>query len=72
MDKETLFERIETMIHSSTKRPKHTALSTVKIADLFGVTPKEVEETLHELVSEGRLQKSKLTEPPHSEIYLLP
>lgn len=60
------------MIISSAKKPKYTALSTVKIADLFGVKPEDVEKMLQELINEGRLNKSKLTDPPNYEIYLLP
>ncbi|MGX9134313.1 PCI domain-containing protein [Rummeliibacillus sp. JY-2-4R] len=71
MDKEILYKRVHNMIISSTKKPKYTALSTVKIADLFGVKPEDVEKTLGELVKEGRLNKSTLTEPPNYEIYLL-
>lgn len=72
MEKEKLFQRIHSMIISSTKKPKYTAISTVKIADLFGVKPDVVEKTIQELVNEGRLHKSKLTEPPNYEIFLLP
>lgn len=72
MEKETLFQRVQTMIISSTKKPKYISISTVKIADLFQVNKEEVERNIQELVSEGRLQKKTLTEPPYSEIYLLP
>ena len=72
MDKELLFQRVHNMIISSTKKPKYTALSTVKIGDLFGVKPEDVEKTLEELIKEGRLNKLKLTEPPNYEIYRLP
>ncbi|WP_170008139.1 PCI domain-containing protein [Bacillus fonticola] len=72
MEKETLFGRVQTMIMSSTKKPKYTALSTVKIADLFDVKPTDVERALQELVEEGRLHKSKLVDPPHYETYSLP
>jgi DNA-binding transcriptional regulator YhcF (GntR family) len=72
LEKEQLYQRVQTMISSSSKKPKYTALSTVKIADLFGVKPNDVEQTLQELVNEGRLNKSKLSEPPSYEIYLLP
>ncbi|MFU2014967.1 PCI domain-containing protein [Peribacillus butanolivorans] len=72
MEKDTLFHRVQTMIISSTKKPKYISLSTVKIADLFHVNTGEVERTLLELVNEGRLQKKNLSEPPHYEIYLLP
>lgn len=72
MEKEILFQRVQTMIISSTKKPKYISISTVKIADLFQVNKEEVERNMQELVSEGRLQKKALTEPPYSEIYLLP
>jgi Mn-dependent DtxR family transcriptional regulator len=72
MEKEILYQRIHTMIISSAKKPKYTALSTVKIADLFGVKPEDVEKTLQDLINEGRLNKSKLTDPPNYEIYSLP
>ena len=72
MEKERLFQRVQSMIMSSSKNPKYMSVSTVKIADIFGVKPAEIEQGLQELVDEGRLQRSKLTEPPHNEIYLLP
>lgn len=72
MDKEVLYERVQNMIVSSTKKPKYTALSTVKIADIFGVKSEDVEKTLEELIKEGRLNKSTLPEPPNYEIYQLP
>ncbi|GGE50548.1 hypothetical protein GCM10011391_31660 [Pullulanibacillus camelliae] len=72
MNKEVLYERIHTMIQSSTKRPKYMALSTVKLADLLGEDVHEVENTIQEFVKEGRLQKSELTEAPHSVVYSLP
>lgn len=72
LDKERLFERVHSMIISSTKDPKYISLSSVKVADLLGVHPNEVEEGLQDLVNEGRLQKSKMTEPPNFDIYLLP
>ena len=72
MDKEALYKRIQTMIISSTNKPKHVALSSVKLAQLFGAKPIEVEKYIEEFVAEGRLKKSKLKEPPHSNIYLLP
>ncbi|MFY4777397.1 hypothetical protein [Metabacillus sp. RGM 3146] len=72
MEKEKLFQRIQTMIISSSKKPKQMAVSTVKVADIFGVTPSEIEQGLQELVDEGRLRKRKMTEPPNSDIYLLP
>jgi hypothetical protein len=72
MEKERLFKRIESMIISSSKKPKYTSLSTIKVADILGLTPKEVEDGVQEFVQEGRLQQSKLEEPPHSIIYVLP
>lgn len=72
MEKERLFQRIQSMIMSSTKKPKYMSISTVKVADIFGVKPFEIEQRLKELVSEGRLKKSKIEEPPHQDIYLLP
>ncbi|PJN90347.1 PCI domain-containing protein [Bacillus sp. mrc49] len=72
MEKEVLFQRVHHMIISSAKKPKYTALSTVKIADLFGVKPDVIENMLQELINEGRLQKSKLNDPPNYEIYSLP
>ncbi|MBP0725746.1 hypothetical protein J5Y03_11240 [Bacillus sp. RG28] len=72
MEKEKLFQRVQSMIISSAKKPKYTAISTVKIADLFNVKPDDVEKTLQELVNENRLKKSMLTDPPNYEIYLLP
>lgn len=72
MDKEKLFQRAQSMIISSTKNPKYMIISTVKTADLFEVTPPEIEQGLKELVTEGRLVKTKLEEPPYHEAYLLP
>jgi hypothetical protein len=72
MEKERLFARIESMIMSSSKKPKYMSFSTVKVADILGVAPVEVEDGLQEMVREGRLQKSELKEPPHSVIYQLP
>jgi DNA-binding GntR family transcriptional regulator len=72
VEKEKLYQRVYAMIVSSSKKPKYTAISTVKIADLFNVKPEDVEITLQELVNEGRLNKSKLTASPNYEIYLLP
>ncbi|MEK4536528.1 MULTISPECIES: hypothetical protein [Peribacillus] len=46
MEKDTLFHRVQTMIISSTKKPKYISISTVKIADLFHVNTEEVERTL--------------------------
>jgi hypothetical protein len=72
LEKEMLFQRAKSMIMSSSKNPKYMSISTVKVADIFGVNPLEVEEGLKELVNEGRLQKAKLQDPPHNDIYLLP
>jgi DNA-binding GntR family transcriptional regulator len=72
LDIEKLFERIHTMIMSSSKAPKYMAMSTVKIADIFGVAPMEIEKGLQQLVEAGRLSKMKMEEPPHNEIYQLP
>ncbi|PLR66360.1 hypothetical protein [Bacillus sp. UMB0893] len=72
MEKEKLYQRVHAMIISSSKIPKYTAISTVKIADLFNEKLEDVEKTLDELVNEGRLNKSKLTNSPFYEIYLLP
>lgn len=72
MDKNLLLQRVQTMIQSSTKRPKYMTVSTVKVADIFGVKPEEVEEGLEELVAEGYLKQSKLDSPPYHNIYLLP
>ncbi|WP_462413540.1 PCI domain-containing protein [Neobacillus sp. Marseille-QA0830] len=71
MDKELLYERVRTMISSVTKDPKYITLSTVKIADLLGVPQTEVEANLQALISEGRLEKRQMTEPPYYDIYLL-
>ncbi|MEH7884949.1 hypothetical protein V7654_11590 [Bacillus sp. JJ1609] len=72
MDKNLLFQRVQTMIQSSTKRPKYMTVSTVKVADIFGVKPEEVEMGLEELVAEGYLKQSKLDSPPYHDIFLLP
>lgn len=72
MDKNLLFQRVQVMIQSSTKRPKHMIVSTVKVADIFGVKPEEVEKGLEELVAEGYIKQSKLESPPYHDIYLLP
>jgi hypothetical protein len=71
MDKERLYQRVHAMIESSTKVPKYMSISSVKVADLFGVHYKEVEEGLKELLAEGRLHKSKLQDPPNAVIYKL-
>ncbi|PLR79279.1 hypothetical protein CU633_00665 [Bacillus sp. V3-13] len=72
MEKEKLFQRVETMIHSSSKKPKYMSLSTVKMADIFGVNPSDIEQGLVDLVNEGRLRKTKLPDPPYNDIYFLP
>ena len=60
------------MIISSTKQPKYTAISSVKIADLLNAKLEDVEKNLQELVNENRLNKSHLPDPPNYEIYSLP
>ncbi|MED1203483.1 hypothetical protein [Heyndrickxia acidicola] len=72
MDKEKLYKQVHGMIISSTKEPKYSAISTVKVADLLNEEIDVVEHTLQELVEEGRLKKSRLNDPPNYEIYLLP
>jgi DNA-binding GntR family transcriptional regulator len=72
MEKEKLFRLVQSMIISSSKQPKYMSISTVKIADMFGVKPSEIEQGLQELVDEGRLRKSQITESPNYEVYLLP
>ncbi|MEQ2529455.1 hypothetical protein EKG37_07630 [Robertmurraya yapensis] len=72
MDKEQLFQRVESMIISSTKTPKYVSFSTVKMADLFGVDYTEIERGISELLEEGRLQKSHIPELPAYEVYMLP
>ncbi|MGA9225689.1 MAG: hypothetical protein WB217_05025 [Mesobacillus sp.] len=72
MDKNLLLQRVQSMIQSSTKRPKYMTVSTVKVADIFGVKPEEVEKGLEELVAEGYLKQSKLDSPPYHNIFLLP
>ena len=72
MDKNLLFQRVQAMIQSSTKRPKHMIVSTVKVADIFGVKPEEVEKGLEELVADGYLKQSKLDSPPFHNVFLLP
>ncbi|HZH60668.1 MAG TPA: hypothetical protein VEY70_14050, partial [Metabacillus sp.] len=63
MYKNELLNRVQTMIHSSTKKLKYMTISTVKVADIFGVKPEEIENGLQELVTEGHLKKSKLDSP---------
>lgn len=71
MDQEQLYTRVKTMIQSSTKKPKQMILSTVKMADIFGVTPEDIEKGLRKLVDEGKLSKEKLPTPPHHDVYLI-
>ncbi|AEH54306.1 PCI domain-containing protein [Heyndrickxia coagulans] len=72
MEQAKLYERIKNMIISSTKEPKYTALSAVKLADLFDTDPREIEKAIRELVEQGKLKKSKLEGPPRADIYSLP
>ena len=72
MDKNQLLNRVQSMIQSSTKKPKYMTISTVKVADILGVKPEEVEKGLQELVAEGSLKQSKLDSPPYHDIFLLP
>jgi hypothetical protein len=72
MEKESLFQLVHSMIISSTKNPKYAALSTVKIANLLECPIEEVENGINEFVQTGKLQKSKLEEPPNCDIYMLP
>ncbi|WP_449621073.1 hypothetical protein [Robertmurraya sp. Marseille-Q9965] len=72
MDKEQLFQRVENMIISSTKIPKYVSFSTVKMADLFGVDHREIEQGINELIQEGRLERSHIPELPAYEVYMLP
>lgn len=72
MDKETVFQRVQSAIISATKEPKYVTVSSVKLADLLGTTPTEIEQYIQELVQEGRLKKETLSEPPQFDIYKLP
>jgi len=72
LEKNEIYQRLENMIISSTKKPKYVSLSAVKMADLFNTNITKVEHILNELINEGKLQKSKLQDPPNYEIYLLP
>ena len=72
MDKETVFQRVQGAIRSATKEPKYVTVSSVKLADLLGTTPPEIERYIQELVQEGRLKKETLSEPPQFDIYMLP
>jgi hypothetical protein len=72
LDKETVFQRVQSAIISATKEPKYVTVSSVKLADLLGTTPPEIERYIQELVQEGRLKKETLSEPPQFDIYKLP
>lgn len=72
MDKEKIYQHVESMITSSTKKPKYMSVSTVKMADLYGADPAEIEKNINELVQEGRLVKTNLPEIPNYEVYMLP
>jgi hypothetical protein len=72
METEVLFQRVREMIISSTKKPKYTGVSSVKLANLFESSPGEIEEGLQKLIKEGRLRKEVLEDPPYYDIYLLP
>ena len=72
MNKETVFQRVQSAIISATKEPKYVTVSSVKLADLLGTTPPEIERYIQELVQEGRLKKETLSEPPQFDIYMLP
>ncbi|KIY22786.1 MULTISPECIES: hypothetical protein [Mesobacillus] len=72
MDTNQLLQRVQTMIQSSAKKPKYMTISTVKVADLFGVKPEEIQKGLDALVEEGYLKQSKLDSPPFHDIFLLP
>ena len=72
MDKETVFQQVQSAIISVTKEPKYVSLSSVKFADLLGTTPVEIERYIQELIQEGRLKKETLSEPPQFDIYRLP
>lgn len=71
MEQENLFEYVQSMIISSTHRPKYMSISTVKVADLLSVPSTEVENGLKSLVAEGRLKTTKLEHPPYTEVYML-
>lgn len=72
MEKENIYKIVKSMIISSTHQPKFMSISTVKIANLMDMPIGLIEDSLNELVAEGRLLQSKLKEPPYREIYLLP
>lgn len=69
MDQEQLYNRVKIMIESSTK--KQMIISTVKMADIWGVSKEEVENGLQQLVQAGKLTKTKLPTPPHHDVYTL-
>lgn len=71
MDKEVLYQRLKSMIMSTTKDPKYMSFSTEKVGELLNTRSTEVEQGIQELVNEGRLRKSKLNDPPHTDIYFL-
>ncbi|WML60362.1 hypothetical protein [Neobacillus sp. PS2-9] len=71
MEQENLFQYVQSMIISSTHRPKYMSISTVKVADLLGVPCTAVESGLKNLVAEGRLKTTKLDQPPYTEVYML-
>jgi hypothetical protein len=72
MNKESMLQLVQSMIVSSTKSPKYAVLSTAKIANLLDCPIEEVEKNISEFVQTGKLQKSKLEEPPNYDIYMLP
>ena len=72
MEKNQLLNRVQAMIQSSTKSPKQMTISTVKVADIFGVKPEEVQKGLEDLVAEGYLKQAKLESPPYHDVFLLP
>ena len=71
MEQENLFSYVQSMIISSTHRPKYMSISTVKVADILGVPCTEVENGLKNLVAVGRLKTTKLEQPPYTEVYML-
>lgn len=72
MEKEKLYEYFRSLITSSTKSPKYMSISTVKTANLLNVPVEEIDQSLQDFVSDGRLKLSKLDSPPFHDIYLLP
>lgn len=72
MEKEILLQLVQSMIMSSSKKPKYMSISTVKVADLLETSIFHIEKGLEELVQEGRIRQSKLELPPHNTIYMLP